>query len=639
MTEPLLRVNSIETFYGPIQAIRGVSLDVDQGQIVTVLGANGAGKTSVLRTVSGVLDPERGQVIFEGRDIARMPPDQVMRLGICHVPEGREIFPFLTVRENLNMGAYTRRDPAGVARDTELCFDYFPRLKERENQRAGLLSGGEQQMLAISRALMGSPKLLLLDEPSLGLSPLLVQQIFSIIRRINQEQNVSILLVEQNAHIALQTADFGYVLEVGRIVAADNCKTSVHACRHQRVLPRPERDRCTRHPPLEEETVMELKMDQPLNCVPMLLVQQAVSHGGETILRTKHRGIWKAVTWAELDARVRSIGTALLGADFGHGDIVAILSETRPEAVYADLAILGCGAASVAIDPDDNPDRVAHQLSSSGSRLVFVENEEQLDKILSIRELCPALSRIVVFDMKGLRDFSDANCIGLTEFAGADGQADWAAAVRLIKTDQPAVIQFPRGEGNGLGQSLTHGDLMHMVGAARARLPIRPSDERLAVSRLSDITERVWGLYLALETRCISNYPERPDTVIENLRESQPTVLGADAGIWNHLHGLATAQAKGATVVQRLAYEWALRSGRAGGPKAAIANLFILQAIRREFGLNKLRLAYVGGPSVGAAALDWARSLGIKIQRVDEAVQGSGGLDDRYQVLLQSAYA
>ena len=224
MTGALLRVDSIETFYGPIQAIRGVSLDVDQGQIVTVLGANGAGKTSVLRTVSGVLDPDRGRVMFEGRDIARMPPDQVMRLGICHVPEGREIFPFLTVRENLDMGAYTRHDSAGVARDIALCFEYFPRLKERESQRAGLLSGGEQQMLAISRALMGSPKLLLLDEPSLGLSPLLVQQIFGIIRRINREQNVAILLVEQNAHIALQTADFGYVLEVGRIVAADECK-------------------------------------------------------------------------------------------------------------------------------------------------------------------------------------------------------------------------------------------------------------------------------------------------------------------------------------------------------------------------------------------------------------------------------
>ena len=223
MTDSMLHVEGIETFYGPIQAIRGVSLNVAQGQIVTVLGANGAGKTTVLRTISGVLDPERGKVMFQGRDIAHMPPDQVMRMGICHVPEGRETFPFLTVRENLMMGAYTRRDKDGVARDLELCFSYFPRLLERQHQRAGLLSGGEQQMLAISRALMGQPKLLLLDEPSLGLSPLLVQQIFGIIRRINKEQGVSILLVEQNAHIALKTADYGYIIEVGRIVAQDHC--------------------------------------------------------------------------------------------------------------------------------------------------------------------------------------------------------------------------------------------------------------------------------------------------------------------------------------------------------------------------------------------------------------------------------
>jgi branched-chain amino acid transport system ATP-binding protein len=223
MSEALLRVQAIETFYGPIQAIRGVTLEVSAGQIVTVLGANGAGKTTVLRTVSGILDPEAGKVLFEGRDIVHMRPDQVMRLGICHVPEGREVFPFLTVRENLVMGAYTRRDSDGIARDMALCFEYFPRLQERQHQRAGLLSGGVQQMLAISRALMGKPKLLLLDEPSLGLSPLLVQQIFGIIRRINQEQGVAILLVEQNAHIALQTADHGYVLEVGRIVAQGSC--------------------------------------------------------------------------------------------------------------------------------------------------------------------------------------------------------------------------------------------------------------------------------------------------------------------------------------------------------------------------------------------------------------------------------
>jgi branched-chain amino acid transport system ATP-binding protein len=225
VTEPLLRVDAIETFYGPIQAIRGVSLEVAPKQIVTVLGANGAGKTTVLRTISGILDPERGKVMFEGQDIVHIAPDKVMRTGICHVPEGREVFPFLTVRENLMMGSYTRRDTAGISDDLGLCFGYFPRLEERQNQRAGLLSGGEQQMLAIARALMGRPKLLLLDEPSLGLSPLLVQQIFGIIRRINREQGVAILLVEQNAHIALKTADYGYVLEVGRIVTHDHCAT------------------------------------------------------------------------------------------------------------------------------------------------------------------------------------------------------------------------------------------------------------------------------------------------------------------------------------------------------------------------------------------------------------------------------
>ena len=222
--DPILRVSNIETYYGPIQAIRSVSLDVPRGRIVTVLGANGAGKTTILRTVSGLMDPERGNVSFDGKDIRRVAPDLVMRRGMCHVPEGREIFPFLTVQENLTMGAYTRSDSDGIARDMEVCFGYFPVLRERAAQRAGLLSGGEQQMLAISRALMGRPKLLLLDEPSLGLSPILVTQIFSIIRRINQEQGVSILLVEQNAHIALKTADYGYILEVGRIVLQDDCK-------------------------------------------------------------------------------------------------------------------------------------------------------------------------------------------------------------------------------------------------------------------------------------------------------------------------------------------------------------------------------------------------------------------------------
>jgi len=223
MADALLTVSNVETAYGPILAIRGVSFAVPAGSIVTILGANGAGKTTILKTVSGVMDPQKGTVVFNGREIQRMDPDQVVRLGLSHVPEGREVFPFLSVRENLRMGAFTRSDGAEVARDFEMVHEYFPVLKARAEQRAGALSGGEQQMLAISRALMARPKMMLLDEPSLGLAPKLVKEIFEIIVRINREQGVTVLLVEQNANMALHIADYGYVLEVGRIVMEDTC--------------------------------------------------------------------------------------------------------------------------------------------------------------------------------------------------------------------------------------------------------------------------------------------------------------------------------------------------------------------------------------------------------------------------------
>jgi branched-chain amino acid transport system ATP-binding protein len=223
VADPLLRVRNLETYYGPIMAIRGVSFEVARGAIVTILGANGAGKTTVLKTVSGVMDPQKGTVSFDGQEIQGRDPDRVARLGLSHVPEGREIFPFLTVAENLRMGAFNRRDADGVTRDLEMVYAYFPVLKTRAQQRAGSLSGGEQQMLAISRALMARPKMMLLDEPSLGLAPRLVKEIFEIIVRINHEQGVTVLLVEQNANMALHIAHYGYVLEVGRIVMEDTC--------------------------------------------------------------------------------------------------------------------------------------------------------------------------------------------------------------------------------------------------------------------------------------------------------------------------------------------------------------------------------------------------------------------------------
>jgi branched-chain amino acid transport system ATP-binding protein len=219
----LLRLTNIESAYGPIKAIRGVSLEVKKGQIVTLLGSNGAGKTTLLKTISGILDPVRGTVEFVNEDITGVESSDLVKKGLSHVPEGREVFPLLTVYENLMMGAYTRNDRDGVERDLEQAYRYFPILKERETQPAGLLSGGQQQMLAIARALLANPRMILMDEPSLGLSPKLTKEIFDIIRMINRDSGRSILLVEQNARIALQTADFGYIMENGRIVMQDTC--------------------------------------------------------------------------------------------------------------------------------------------------------------------------------------------------------------------------------------------------------------------------------------------------------------------------------------------------------------------------------------------------------------------------------
>lgn len=220
---PVLRLLNVESAYGPVKAIRGVSLQVRRGAIATVLGSNGAGKSTILKTISGIIDPRQGSIEFKGEAITARDPAHIVRMGLSHVPEGREVFALLSVRDNLLMGAYTRSDRDGIARDLETVHRYFPILAERATQAAGLLSGGQQQMLAIARAIMAAPELMLLDEPSLGLSPKLTREIFEIVVRINRERGTTILLVEQNANMALDCADYGYVLENGRIVMEDTC--------------------------------------------------------------------------------------------------------------------------------------------------------------------------------------------------------------------------------------------------------------------------------------------------------------------------------------------------------------------------------------------------------------------------------
>ncbi len=221
----MLKIENIKTFYGNIQALHDVSIEVKEGEIITLIGANGAGKSTTLMSISGIEPPRSGKIYFEDKEITGMDPDKIVSMGIIQVPEGRRIFPFLTVRENLDMGAFLRTDKEGIKQDIEYVYSLFPILAERKNQPGGTLSGGEQQMLAISRALMAKPRLLLLDEPSLGLAPIIVQQIMGIIKKVNTENKTTIFLVEQNANLALKIADRGYVMETGRITMQDTAKS------------------------------------------------------------------------------------------------------------------------------------------------------------------------------------------------------------------------------------------------------------------------------------------------------------------------------------------------------------------------------------------------------------------------------
>jgi branched-chain amino acid transport system ATP-binding protein len=222
--EVILRLEDVHTFYGTIHALKGISLEVHQGEIVTLIGANGAGKSTTLRSINGLNQPREGSIVFQGRNITRRPPHEIVQMGISQSPEGRRLFPHMSVLENLQMGAFQRKDRSQIREDLDRVYGLFPRLAERKSQNGGTLSGGEQQMCAIGRALMARPKLLMLDEPSLGLAPIFVEKIFEIIHEIN-EQGTTILLVEQNALMALDAAQRGYVLETGRVVLTDEAKS------------------------------------------------------------------------------------------------------------------------------------------------------------------------------------------------------------------------------------------------------------------------------------------------------------------------------------------------------------------------------------------------------------------------------
>ena len=391
---------------------------------------------------------------------------------------------------------------------------------------------------------------------------------------------------------------------------------------------------------MEEEAAVALN---PVT-VPAMVTDCAAAHGAEVILRKKDHGIWKAVTWAELGMRLREVGMGLKAIGFGPGDIACVLAETRPEWVYVDLGILGAGGVSGGIDPAEEPEQIGQALQQSGCRVLFVENDEQLDKVLLVRDRCPTLQRIVIFDMKGLRDFADPLCESFQAFIARGVERDgahshaWQAGIGAITAEQPAVLLFPHGGVAGKGRVLTHGDALHLIANARSLLEPRVGDERLALLPMCHVMERVFGLYLALDARAVSNYLENPDTVMENLQEVQPTMLGTDTRFWELLHARADNAAAGATRLQRLLYRGAIAAAQRGGLQASLARLAVLRAVRRELGLNRLRHAYIGAASLPSDIGRWAKALGVTIQQIDGQATRGTPLDARYRALMEVAY-
>lgn len=393
---------------------------------------------------------------------------------------------------------------------------------------------------------------------------------------------------------------------------------------------------------MEEKAAVELNMTQTSDLpasLPALVAQRAAAGPAKAILRRKARGIWQTATWSQLAEQVQRIGSGLHALGLGRDDAAITLAETRPETAYADIAVQSCGAASVIVHSDTEATRVEQILRATGSRIAFVENEEQLDKILSVRERCPTLTRIIIFDMKGLRELNDPHCVSLAQFVSEHHGYDWAEAARSVSGDCRALVLFAKDDPAPAGQLLLQRDVMRMIAEVRSRLVLTPHDERLALLSMADPVERIWGLYAAFDSGCISNYLEGPDTAIENLQELQPTVLGADAEVWAHLHARTVQAAGGATAVQRLLYDWATGSVRRGGWGSWAADRLVLRAVRNELGLRRVRLAYTGGRAVSPSALDWARCLGIHIRRIEGSDAVEDQRDEPGDPVMQRAHA
>jgi long-chain acyl-CoA synthetase len=362
--------------------------------------------------------------------------------------------------------------------------------------------------------------------------------------------------------------------------------------------------------------------------IPALLAQYAVTHPREVVLRNKQRGIWVSVTWVDLTVRVQQIGMALMASGLAQGDVVAVLSDTRPEAVCADLGALAAGCVSACVGAQDDLERTEQLLRSTGCRLLFVENEEQLDKALMLRDRCPELRQIIIFDMKGLHDLDDVMCESLSAFLARGVAHDsanptiWKEVTRSVTPEhQAALVQATVADATM--QTLTQGNIVQLAEQVADRLGQRPGDERVAFLPMSGTMERVLGLYAALAARTVSNYLENAATLIENLREVQPTVLAAPLSVWDQFRQRIVAEAANATLLQRTLFTWAVNIGEStqgNGLLAWIVRRLVLGSVRQNMGLARLRVACTGTIVPPHDLARWYRALGISLRALDSLV-------------------